>query len=411
MNVARVFCKPGVLLLSSLVVAATGCDEKHPQVVATPPPVVEVSLPVLRQVTDYQVFTARTAAVESVDIKARVTGYLTEILFKDGDEVAKGKVLFQIDDRPYKAALDLARETLKFNQASLKKAQADLQIGLDVQKQSTGAISQQDIVKREAAVDEAKASVGQALASLEKAQLYFDWCTVTSPISGRINRHFIDAGNMVSQDVSVLTNIVSLKPTWAYFDVDENTALNIQRLVEQGLIPSPRKDEAPVEMTLASGAGHTFKGTINFISNQLDPNTGSLHVRAVFPNEDGRLGAGLFGRIKMPTSAEHAALLVNDQAIGTNQGQKYILVVNDKKEVEYRIVDVGQLFDGMREVTPFKTIKEDSGGKEVSKKVEVLKATDRVIVDGLQRARPGTTVEPRLVSMQTLMPESSAKSK
>jgi RND family efflux transporter MFP subunit len=411
MNSARTFCKSSFVVLSIITLLPVACDEKHPRVVATPPPVVEVSLPVQRQVTDYQVFIARTAAVESVDIKARVTGYLTEILFKDGDEVAKGKVLFRIDDRTYKAALDLARETLKFSQASLKKAQADLQIGLDVQKQSTGAISHQDIVKREAARDEAKASVGQALASLEKAQLYFDWCTVASPISGRINRHFIDVGNMVSQDVSVLTNIVSLKPTWAYFDVDEKTVLNIKGLVEQGLIPSVRKDEAAVEMTLASGVGDIFKGTINFISNQLDPNTGSLHVRAVFPNEDGRLGAGLFGRIKMPTSAEHPALLVNEQAIGTNQGQKYILVVNDKKEVEYRIVEVGQLFDGMREVKPFKTIKEDSGGKEVTRKVEVLKATDRVIVDGLQRARPGTTVDPRLVSMQTLMPESSTRSK
>jgi RND family efflux transporter MFP subunit len=380
----------------------------------------------VREVTNYQVFTARTQAVQSVDIKARVSGFLTKILFNDGADVKEGDILFQIDDRPYKAALDQAKATLShakasldFAKASLVKAQADYEIGLSVQKQQKGAISDQELVRRlgnrdeaRANIDVATASIEQAQAALELAQLNYDWCKVTAPISGRTTRHLVNAGDMVTQSVTVLTNIVSLKPVWAYFNVDQNTAQQAQNLVREGKIKSARKGEFPVGMTVEVGNDERFPiaGMIDYVSNQLDPNTGSIQVRAVFPNEDETLLAGLFARIRVPTSAPHEALLVNDRAIGTDQGLRFIVVVNDKNEVERRMVEVGQLHDGLREVYRFRTVMEPgSDGKLVQRKVEVLKPTDWLVVEGLMRARAGNKVEPRHVDMQTLLPANGDK--
>jgi len=423
---ARSMVEAGIPFLVVGFLAAAGCDEKHPQAAETPPPVVLVSQPLERKVTDYQVFTARTQAVQSVDVKARVSGFLTNILFKDGADVKEGDILFQIDDRPYKAALDQANATLSrakasldVAQAALVRAQADYDIGLAVQKQQAGAISDQEIVKRLGARDEAKAnisvataSIGQAQAALEMAQLNYDWCKVTSPLSGRSTRHLVNAGDMVTQGVTVLDNIVSLKPVWAYFNVDQNTALQIQILTREGKIQSTRTGEIPVGMTVEAGNDEAFPiaGTIDYVSNQLDPNTGSIQVRAVFPNKDETLVAGLFARIRVPIAAPHNALLVNDRALGTDQGQRFIVVVNDKKEVERRMVEVGQLHDGLREVYAFRTVTEPgSDGKLVAKKVEVLKPTDWLVVEGLMRARPGDKVEPKHVDMQTLLPADGDK--
>jgi RND family efflux transporter MFP subunit len=409
------------IILAAGFLAAAGCDQKHPQAVGTPPALVLVSRPLERNVTDYQVFTARTQAVQSVDLKARVSGFLTKILFKDGADVKEGEILFQIDDRPYKASLDQAnaalshaKANLDLAKAALVKAQADYDIGLNVRKQEQSAISEQEIAKRLGARDEAKANIdvatagiGQAQAALEMAQLNYSWCKVTAPISGRATRHLVDAGDMVSQGVTVLDNIVSLKPVWAYFNVDQNTAQQVQVLVREGKIKSPRKGEIPVGMNVEVGNEESFPiaGTIDYVSNQLDPNTGSIQVRAVFPNKDGTLVAGLFARIRVPIAAPHDALLVNDRAIGTDQDKRFIVVVNDKNEVERRIVEVGQLHDGLREVYRFRTVMEPGpDGKVVTRKVEVLKQTDWLVVEGLMRARSGDKVEPRHVDMQTLLP-------
>jgi RND family efflux transporter MFP subunit len=413
--------KARILFLAAGFLVAAGCDQKHPEAAETPPPVVLVSRPVERNVADYQVFTARTQAVQSVDVKARVSGFLTKILVKDGADVREGDVLFQIDDRPYKAALDQAKANLSHAKASvdlakaaLKKAQAEYDIGLNVQKQDKSAISEQEIVKREGARDEAKAnidvataSIGQAQAALELAQLNYDWCKVTAPVSGRATRHLVNQGDMVTQGVTVLDNIVSLKPVWAYFNVDQNTAQQVQLLIREGKLPSPRKGELPVGMNVGVGDDQAFPitGTIDYVSNQLDPNTGSIQVRAVFPNEDETLVAGLFARIRVPIAVPHDALLVNDRAIGTDQDKRFVVVVNDKNEVERRIVEVGQLHDGLREVYRFRMVMEPgSDGKAIAKKVEILKPTDWLVVEGLMRARSGDKVEPKHVDMQTLLP-------
>jgi multidrug efflux system membrane fusion protein len=420
MSEVQASCKLGVLVFAILVLAA-GCDEKKPQAAETPPPVVLVSRPLERNVTGYQVFTARTQDVQSVDVKARVSGFLTKILVKDGADVKEGDILFQIDDRPYKASLDQAKANLSHAKASLDlakaalvKAQAEYDIGLTVQKNDKGAISDQEIVKRQGARDEAKANIdvatatiGQAQAALELAQLNYDWCKVTAPISGRATRHLVNTGDMVTQGVTVLNNIVSLKPIWAYFNVDQKTAQQVQIQFREGKIKPARNGEMPVGMNVGVGSDEAFPiaGTIDYVSNQLDPNTGSIQVRAVFPNEDETLVGGLFTRIRVPIAAPHDALLVNDRAIGTDQGQRFVVVVNDKNEVERRMVEVGQLHEGLREVYRFRTVMEPgSDGKAVAKKVEVLKPTDWLVVDGLMRARQGDKVDPKHVDMQTLLP-------
>jgi len=396
-------------LVAALSIAVVGCSAKRPELVTPPPPVVMVAQPVERKVTDYQIFTVRTEAVESVDIKARVTGYLKEILFKDGSDVKAGDVLFNIDDRPYKAALDEAKANVAYAKAALVEAQANYDIGMNVRKANPAAISEQEINQRLGARDEAAASVLQAEASVESAQLNFDWCTVAAPIAGRIDRHLVDAGNLVSQDVTSLTNIVSIKPIWAYFDVDQNTALDVEKLIAQGKMKRVRESTVNVGMSLGEEQGFPIAGTIDFVGNQLDPNTGSLRVRAVFPNEDGIIGAGMFGRIRVPIGQPHDALLVLDQAVGTNQGQKFVLVVDDQDEVEYRAVDVGQVQDGLREVMAHREITEPAtNGADKTSRVEVLGATDRIIVQGLQRVRPGATVNPKQVDMLTLLTKPAA---
>jgi RND family efflux transporter MFP subunit len=407
MNLARAGCRLCILLLTITAVTAIGCEKKHPQVVQTPPPLVKVSQPVQGTVTDYQVFTARTAAVESVEVKARVTGYLTKILFKDGDLVKKDDILLEIDDRPYKAALDLAVGNLEFAKAALVKNQADYDIGLAVQKQNKGAISEQELTKRLGARDESKASIDKAKADLENAQLNYGWCKVTSPITGRANRHFVDAGNVITKDVTTLTNVVSIKPIWAYFDVDENSAQSYQRKVKKGEVKSLLENNIPVTMALAGNQDFSITGETDFVSNQFDPNTGSIRIRAVFSNAGGNLEAGLFARIRVPTSAPHPALLVRESAIGTNQSQRFLMIVNDKNIVEAREVEVGQMHgEGLREILRYRTITEPGPeDKDVTKQVEVLKPTDRVIVLGLLRARDGDPVTPQLVNMLTLLPE------
>jgi membrane fusion protein, multidrug efflux system len=403
-TIARRSRLPLVLWMIGLAVGLTGCGPKRPPLATLPPPAVMVSQPVRRTVTNYQIFTVRTQAVESVDIKSRVTGYLTEILFKDGDLVKKDQLLFKIDDRPYKATLDQAKGNLQYAKASLTETQANYDIGLSVRKANPAAISEQELNQRLGARDEAAASVLQAEAAVESAQLNFNWCTVAAPIAGRIDRHFVDAGNLVSQDVTSLTNIVSIKPIWAYFDVDQNTALDVEKQIAAGKMKSARESTIEVALSLGQDASFPIAGTIDFVSNQLDPNTGSIRVRAVFPNEDGFIGAGMFGRIRVPIGEPHEALLVVDEAVGTNQGQKYVLVVNAQNEVEYRPVDVGQVQDGLREVLPYREIAEPGDhGTDKTTRVEVLKPTDRIIVEGLQRVRPGVTVNPKEVDMLTLL--------
>lgn len=394
---------PGLALVLSATLLTAGCDRRNPKVAETPPPVVMVATPVQRFVHETREFTARSQAVKSVNVKPRVTGYLTKICFEDGAMVKENDVLFEIDDRPYKAALEQAEGAVEVGKASLIKTQADYDIAVNIKKLNAMAISQEDLNKAMGARDESKGQLDKAKANLENAKLNYGWCKVTSPIEGRAARHLIDVGNLVNQDMTVLTNVVSLKPMWVYFDVDQNTATAYEALAKKGEVIEARSGKAGVDLLLP-GNKNPYIGKIDYVSNQADPGTASITVRATFPNDDGMLFAGLFGRIKVPVSAEHMALLVADSAVGTNQAQRYVLVVGSDNTVEYRIVDVGQIHHGLREVMPTREVDEPGkDGRLVTKTVEVLKADDRIIVDGLQRVRPGIKVEPKSVDMITLL--------
>ncbi|CAN5118971.1 efflux RND transporter periplasmic adaptor subunit [soil metagenome] len=395
--------KPVLFLWPVLVIGCTG-NTMPPAV--TPPAICEVAHPVASTVTDYQTFTARTQAVQSVDIKPRVTGYITKIKFIDGDMVTTDQVLFEIDNRPYKAALDKSKADVEYAKANLVKTQAFYDIGIAVQKENKAAISQQELDRRKGGRDEAIAQVKQAEAALESSQLNFDWCTVKSPMNGRANRHLVDIGALVSENMTTLTNIVSLTPMWAYFDVDQNSALKYQMLVKEGKVPSARGNSIPVQMALAQDQLFSIAGYTDFVANQLDPNTGSIRMRGVFDNAGGTIAAGLFARIRVPANTPHEALLITDRAIGTDQGQHFVLVLNAKNEVEYRAVELGQMHEGLREVMRTRRIIEQGpNGTQVTKDVEVLKPDDRVIVNGLQRVRPGEVAEPKLIDMKSFLPK------
>jgi RND family efflux transporter MFP subunit len=294
-------------------------------------------------------------------------------------------------------------------------------------------------LQRKGEVDASTGAVEVAKAAVANAKLNYEWCSVTAPIEGRASRHYIDIGNNINANASVLTNIVNLRPVWAYFYVDENTANNVQKEILQGKMHGFRQATDPVgignvlgmlatpqseglllaaadlyprltavQMALGNAQAGEFpiNGLIDFVSNQLDPNTGSIQVRATFANPNEILQAGLFGRIRMPVSGPHNALLVLDSAIGSEQGQNFVLVVNDKNEVESRPVETGLMHDRLREVKRTRTIvKSDPQGRQIEEEVVVLKPTDRIIINGLQRVRPGSRVEPRVVGMDTLLPE------
>jgi RND family efflux transporter MFP subunit len=362
--------------------AAAGCGEHAPPAVHTEPPTVLVAAPVEKQVTDYADYTGRTDAVESVDVRARVNGYLAEIKFESGKEVQKGDLLFVIDERPYKAALERSESQIKLAEAKLTYAAAEVARNQGLVK--SGATTQAEFDKLVADKDQAVAAVAAAKAAAEVDRLNLGFCRVTSPIDGRISRNYLTVGNLVVADTTLLTTVVSQDPMYVYFDVDEATLLRIQKLVREGKFKSSRRhNDVPIAVGLANEPGRfPHQGRVDFVDNRVDPTTGTLKVRAVLPNpvvtnEDRVFTAGLFVRVRVPLGVSHPALLVSERAVGTDQGQKFVFVVNDKNEVALRPVTLGQMHDGLRVV--------ESG----------LKGGEKIIVVGLQRVRPGATVTPK----------------
>lgn len=377
-----------VWLAAALAGFLAGCGQKPPADAEALPPTVSVGQPIARSVTDFVDFVGRTDAPFSLDVRARVTGYLVKMPFTEGASVKAGDLLFQIDDRPYKDELDQAQASLERAKAALVKAQAFLEIGLETQKLSAGAVSQQEIVQRQGARDEAAASVKSAQATLEKCQLNFDWCRVTSAIDGRVSRYYLTVGNLATQDTTLLTTVVSEDPLYAYFDVDERTLLRIVRHVlpnEEDLI---RTKEVPVSMGLADEEGFPHTGYIDFANNVVNPATGTVSARGVFANPvapSGRrlLKPGMFVRIRLPLGKPHQALLVSEKALGTDQGQKYLFVVDAQNLVQYRRVKCGPLqSDGLRVIE------------------EGLQPGEWVLISGLQLVRPRLQVKAERMDMR-----------
>jgi RND family efflux transporter MFP subunit len=340
---------------------------------------VTVSRPIEREVVDYNSFTGRTAAVESVEIRARVSGYLDKIHFREGSEVKQGDLLFEIDPRPYRTALDQAKGNLASAEARLKRQDAD--VARAEQLVSTNAISRQDYDLAVGDRGETAASLQALRAAVERANLDLEFAKINAPISGRIDRALVTVGNLVAADSTVLTTIVSLDPIYAYFDSDEATVLDYRQLIREEKAISAEEAKLPVYVGLANEQGYPHEGVIDFVSNQLNPGTGTLRVRGVFSNEHRILSPGLFVRVRVPIGSPRRALLVTERALDTDQGQKILYVINDKNVVASRPVRIGALHDGLRIIE------------------EGLHPQDGVIVNGLQYVRPGATVEPTLVDM------------
>jgi len=359
-----------------LVALVAGCGKHAPQ--TAPTPTVSVVQPIAREVIEWDEYIGRFESPENVEVRARVSGYLDKVHFKEGKEVKKGDVLFTIDPRPYQAEYDRAEADRQRaeSQADLAKNDADRATRLI----ATKAISEEDFDTKNKTYYSALAAVKSAKAALESAKLNLEFTEIHAAIAGRISRALVTEGNLVSGGVSgagatLLTSIVSLDPLYLYGDADERAILKYIRLSKEGTRDSARNKNIPAEAALADETGFPHKGFMDFVDNRVDPNTGTLRARGVFPNTDHSLSPGFFARIRIPGSGKYQALLLPDRALGSDQAQKFVYVVNAEKKVEFRPIKIGPMIDGLRVVK------------------EGLKPGEQVIVEGLLRVRPGIVAE------------------
>lgn len=360
--------------LAAAVILLFGC-QKPPELAPPPPPQVVVSKPVQQAVTEFAEFTGRTEAAELVEIRARVEGYLQSIHFQPGGKVKKGELLFQIDPKPYQVKLDEARAELERRQAELKQADATLRRKEMALK--ANAVSELEVIQARADRDVAQAAIQGAQAAVESARLNLSYSRITAPIDGRIGRNLADAGNLVgAAERTLLTTIVRDDPIHAYFTVSERELLAYQQHPSRMSRPTNGDGRVPVFLGLSTQADFPFEGRIDFVNNRLDPSTGTIQVRGVFKNEDGRLWPGLFARIRVPLGVTEQALLVPDRAVGSDQRGDFLLVVGSQNTVEVRPVRTGPLVADLRVIR---------GGISIE---------DHVIVDGAQTAMPGFPVVP-----------------
>jgi RND family efflux transporter MFP subunit len=355
----------------SVVLLLAACS-KAPAPPAMPPSDVTVAKPIARQIVEHNVYTGRLAAIQNVSVRPRVSGYITEIPFKEGTIVKKDDLLFVIDPRPYQAALD---------QAAGQLAQAKAQQELSNQNftraqtlQATKVSSKEEFDTAATNRNQSDAQVATAQAAVNAAQLNLGFTKIISPIDGRVSREDVTIGNLVASDSTVLTNIVSVDPIYAYADVDEAAVINYQKLIAEGKVKSARDTSVAVDIELEGEKAFPHHGVIDFIDNQINSATGTLAVRGVFPNADGNLLPGMFVRMQIPTSGEIDALLITDRAVGSDQGQKFVYVLAGD-QTERRPVTLGPEIDGLRVVT------------------QGLKPDDEVVIEGLMKLRPGAPVK------------------
>lgn len=346
------------------------------------PPPVTVAHPLAKEIVDYDEFTARLSAVSSVDIRARVNGYLAKVNFQDGAFVKKGDLLFVIDPRPYQAELDRV-------QAELDRAKTQLDLNENDFKRAESlfeskAISEEELDTRSKNRALAEGAVKSAQANLEAAQLNLAYTNILAPIDGRVSRAFVTEGNLVvgdGQNSTLLTTLVSVEPIYAYADVDEATVLKYQQLDREGLRKN-NNGQIPADLALGNSADFAYHGYIDFIDNQIDSGTGTLHVRAIFHNPDRDLIPGEFARLRVTGSIKYTGMLIPDFAIGTDQEKKIVYVVGPDKTIQTKQVEPGQIVDGLRVIR--------SG----------LDPTDLVVLDRLQILRPGMPVDPKEQPLQ-----------
>jgi multidrug efflux system membrane fusion protein len=371
----------GTTLLIAWAITSTGCRPAAPP--PPPPPAVTVAAVPVREVTEWDEFTGRIEAVDAVEIRPRVSGYIRRVAFPEGKEVRKGEVLFEIDPRPYQADLDRAEAQLEQAKTGAALAQREVQRAqklVDVQ-----AISREEFDTRNSAESQGVAEVRVAEAAVATARLNLEWTQVRSPIAGRVSNALVTAGNLVQAGpptATLLTTVVSLDPVYVYFTGDEQTYLKYSGLARAGTRPSSRDVRNPIYLGLADEDGQfPHKGYVDFVDNRLDPQTGTIRARAVFDNKDRLFTPGLFARLKLIGSGKYKAALVLDRAIGTDQDKKFVLVLKPDSTVDYRSIEPGRVIDGLRVVT------------------KGLNEGERIVINGLQRVRPGMKVTPTIGTM------------
>ncbi len=364
-----------------LAIAATagGCQKKAAQQQAPPPPVVTVSQVAQQEIIEWNEFTGRTEAVERVEVRPRVSGHVNEVKFQSGQLVKKGDVLFVIDPRMYEAEFN--RRQAECEQAKVRLGASEREAKRTAQLVQNRAISAEEAEQRESRFMEAKAGLSVAEAARDAAKLDVDFTQVRSPIDGRVSRALITEGNYVSGmpgAAALLTTIVSVDPIYVYADVDENSLLKFNALMREKKVASNSEGKVPVELQLADASEFTHNGYVESFDNRLDPNTGSIVLRSVFPNPNGEIVPGLFARIRIPGSAKYEALLIDERSIGTDQVQKFVLALTPTNTVEYRAVKLGPVINGQRVVR--------SG----------LAAEDKIVANIVQqRVRPGMKIVPQ----------------
>ncbi len=379
-------CRTGLLsVLIALSAVSAGCDQGGtsqalPQAKgAPPPPLVTVAKPLMREIVEWDEYTGRFDAVETVEVRARVSGYLTEVRFKDGQEVKRGDLLFAIDPRPFERALEQAQAEVFAAKTKVENANRDIVRGQPLLEKKI--ISDKTFDDRMAIVRDAEAAQKVAEAKARTAELELSFADITSPITGRISRTLVTAGNWISAGsvagATLLTTIVSQDPIYIYFDVSENNYIKYKRLAERGVGSGAANVGAAVEVELPDERGFPHKARVDFLDNRLDQGTGTLRARAVMSNEAGLFSPGLFARVRVTGTAPYRAVLIPDEAIGTDQTNKYVLTVSADGTVSRKGIVPGPLFGGLRVAR------------------EGLSGDEWVITRGLQRARPGQKVSPK----------------
>jgi RND family efflux transporter MFP subunit len=359
------------------------------------PPEVTVAKVISKRIQDWDEFTGRFQAIDTVELRPRASGYIEQVLFHEGQFVKKDDVLVIIDPRPYQADYDRAKAGLEL--AKSQQALASLEAARVQKLKDSGAVSREELDERLSTLNQQQANVSGAKAALDNAALLLSFTKVRAPIDGRASRAEVTRGNLVTggnNGGTLLTTIVSVDPIYVYFEGDENTYLRYTQLAREGERPSSRDAKNPVKIGLSNEQGFPHEGYMDFVDNQLDVRTGTIRARAVLENKNGQFTPGMFARVQLLGSGEYDAILIEDRAVGTDQSQNFVLVLGADNKLEYRAITAGRIIDG---------------GLRIVRKG--LKPDDVVVISGLQRVRPGVQVKPNMATMGAPSTDSAATAK